>query len=83
MTRQSNIIRFPHRVVELPVRTLDDIVREHGSDAVHREPRHVTVEPERRLVAFFRERQFEIGMVCLGIATLAACWFAFQMGRGL
>jgi hypothetical protein len=86
MTR-SNIIPL-HRVVELPVRTLDEIAREaegqHKPD-LYEALRHVDHRPPlgERLVRFFRRNSFSVGVVCYVVAVAVGMYFAFQIGRGV
>ena len=61
--RPSNVIRFPHRCIE-------DAVREHGSDAVHREP--ITLAEQ-----FTRTDLFVIllGLVLATVTGLVIMWW--------
>jgi hypothetical protein len=71
-----------HRVVQLPVKTLDQIARDH--EGQHHRAFVGGIRPVREpaLVRFFRRNAERIGIACYVVAVLAGCWFAFQLGRG-
>ena len=79
-----------HRVVELPIKTLDDLAREHGVEAPRDYAPPFTFVASRnqptfgeKLVDFARRWQFRFAVASYVIAVAAGCYFAFQVGRGV
>lgn len=85
----GNVIHLnTHRTVMVPVKTLDDLAREHRV-----EPPRDYAEPfvpsrnqptfGEKLVDFARRWQFRFAVASYVIAVAAGCYFAFQVGRGV
>jgi hypothetical protein len=81
----TNVIPL-HRVVELPVRTLDEIAREaEGQPDAWPYDESECVEDmlDLALVRFFRRNSFSVDVVCYVLAVAVGMYFAFQIGRGV
>jgi hypothetical protein len=51
------------------------------AESLQIEPRRLTLG--ERLVRWFRFQAFAIGVALYGLAVSVACYFAFELGRGL
>lgn len=74
-----------HRVIELPVKRLDDVARENRVDTddwLRRDDRPYVTFGDM-LVAFFRRSASVIGWSLYVLGVLTAMYFAFQLRRGL
>ena len=78
-----------HRMVALPVKTLDQIVRDHGAEAQHREPMRFVPSQERKPSTFDKISDalssphmftFYLGFYagCMATVGLAFLWSVFQ-----
>lgn len=79
----ADLLRFPHRVVELPVKTLDDLAREHRDahpDLIEQLRAHRPSTLERVEAALDSPRWFDrfVGFYC-GVIFCCASLIAFTV----